>query len=205
MGRKRSGRRKARKKDDTQPHWKKTLFFIAILGIVIASAVVLYISVRAADEGGLVDDGNGPNTQDDDIPSDIPAFDFTVTDVDGNIFKLSAQTERLVIVDLMATWCRPCTAQVPNLEDAVAILGAANLQVISIDVDLKEGDAELRQYRDEHNITWPVSRDTAGLSDRYGVSSIPTLLLYDQDGHLLKKWVGTTDSGDIISECKKHM
>jgi thiol-disulfide isomerase/thioredoxin len=106
----------------------------------------------------------------------------------------------------MATWCGPCTQALPEIQNVVAVIGSDNIQVISLDVDTEREDEEiLGQYRDDHGITWPMAMDTPGLGDKYKVESIPTLILYDTEGNILKMWEGLRTSDEIIEGCEEFL
>ena len=76
----------------------------------------------------------------------------------------------LVLVDFFATWCGPCRMQSPVLETL-----PENIKVVKVDVD-------------EHEI----------LARRFGVMSIPTLILF-KDGKEINKNIGFTSKEVILS------
>lgn len=73
-----------------------------------------------------------------------------------------------VLVDFWATWCGPCRMQAPILEKLDEELGS-KVKVCKLDVD-----------------------DEPSIAGRYGVSSIPTLIAF-QDGKPISTKVGVTD------------
>lgn len=73
----------------------------------------------------------------------------------------------LVLVDFWATWCGPCRMQAPILEELDEKLGS-KVKVCKLDVD-----------------------DVPSVAERFGVSSIPTLIAF-RDGEVLNKRVGVT-------------
>ena len=78
-----------------------------------------------------------------------------------------------VLVDFNAVWCGPCRMLAPNLEDLDRLQYFPNLKILSVDVDRV-----------------PV------ISDRYGISSIPTLM-YFKEGKLLKSTLGYMTLDDL--------
>lgn len=70
-----------------------------------------------------------------------------------------------VLVDFWAVWCGPCKAIAPHLETLAGELGD-RVKIVKLDVD-----------------------SNPGISARYGVRSIPTLLLF-KDGEVIDKMVG---------------
>lgn len=80
-------------------------------------------------------------------------------------FDAAVETDRLVLVDLWATWCGPCRVIAPMLE-TLARDFAGDLKVVKVDVD--------------------VAQETAR---RFAATSIPTLLMM-QDGAVVDRIVG---------------
>ena len=78
-----------------------------------------------------------------------------------------------VLVDFNAVWCGPCRMLAPNLEDLDRLQYFPNLKILSVDVDKV-----------------PI------ISDRYGIESIPTLLLF-KNGKLYKSTVGYQTLEDL--------
>lgn len=85
--------------------------------------------------------------------------------------------EGTVLVDFWATWCGPCKMQAPILEQVDANLNGA-VTIGKVDVD-----------------------DNPELANRFGVSSIPTLVIL-KDGEVAEKRVGVTDAATLESLLK---
>lgn len=79
-----------------------------------------------------------------------------------------------VLVDLWAPWCGPCRVIAPGVEQAALAL-AGRLKVVKVNVD-----------------------QAPGLSARFGVQSIPTLLML-RDGHLIARQVGALPADRLLS------
>lgn len=80
----------------------------------------------------------------------------------------------LVLVDFFATWCGPCKMMHPVLEQVKATLGD-KIRIIKVDVD-------------KHN-------DNAG---RYGIQSVPTLMLF-RNGEILYRQSGAMSKSDLMA------
>lgn len=83
------------------------------------------------------------------------------------------RSQKPVLVDFWATWCGPCRMQAPVLEALAAELGE-ELTVGKVNVD-----------------------DAPDLASRYGVLSIPTLMLF-QNGEVIRKTVGFTPREELL-------
>ncbi len=85
-----------------------------------------------------------------------------------------------ILVDFWAEWCAPCKAIAPTLE-AIAREQVGNFAIAKLNVD-----------------------DYGDIAQRFGVMSIPTLLVFDQ-GELKKTLVGALGKGRLLEELKEFL
>ncbi|MCQ2053958.1 MAG: redoxin domain-containing protein [Fibrobacter sp.] len=96
---------------------------------------------------------------------------------------------KATLLDFWATWCGPCRKTLPILERIYGKLGGQGLEVIGIaDEDLSTLNAF---YERQHRSPYPLYRDaTQALWRRYGIRSVPTLMLLDGEGYIKGVWSG---------------
>ena len=96
---------------------------------------------------------------------------------------------KATLLDFWATWCGPCRKTLPILESIYAKLGSQGLEIIGIaDEDLNTLNAF---YERQHRSPYPLYRDaTKELWRRYGIRSVPTLMLLDSEGYIKGVWSG---------------
>lgn len=109
--------------------------------------------------------------------------DFTVTTFDGKTLTLSEvlKEKDMVLINIWASWCGPCAAEFPFLEEAYEQY-KDRVEVIAVSCESEDTDEVLQAYAAEKGMTFPVARDTAGLANAFGVSSIPTSIIVDRFG-----------------------
>ena len=112
-------------------------------------------------------------------------MDFTLTDVDGRTYKLSEllQENKLIILDFWYVSCNPCKQEFPYFEAALEAYGD---DIILLAVDPFYSAADIRQLRDEMDLSFPVFQDPLGLSGGFAVESYPTTVFIDSTGTIRK-------------------
>ena len=122
-----------------------------------------------------------------------PLPDLTFRDAKGHSLHLSAQSGQPLLVNLWATWCAPCIAELPQLDQLAASRGGT-LKVVTLSQDMGEGAdvaAFLAGKRITHLPPWLDPQSAAAAS--YGASTLPTTIYYDAKGRELWRWTGGND------------
>lgn len=116
-----------------------------------------------------------------------PAPDFTAKDLNGKDISLSSLKGKVVVIDFWASWCGPCRAVMPSIQEIHEKYGK-DVAVLAVDTwDTKE--ACLNFLKESSQYTMPVLLDPAAdkqgasiASTLYGVHGIPTTIIIDKDG-----------------------
>ncbi|MCK4763032.1 MAG: TlpA family protein disulfide reductase [Candidatus Aminicenantes bacterium] len=115
-----------------------------------------------------------------------PAKDFTIKLLDGKIFQMSQQKGKVILIDFWATWCPPCRAELPLLQEYYKKLHKKGFDIIGISLDSKE--EKLKEFLKEKKLPWRIAFSGLGWEDKtsglYGVISIPSYWLIDKKGNL---------------------
>ncbi|NLL77350.1 MAG: redoxin domain-containing protein [Clostridiales bacterium] len=134
-------------------------------------------------------DVNNSSADSADVDS-VAAPEFTLTDQYGNTHTLSDYKGKTVFLNFWATWCPPCRAEMPEIQEIYGEYGenAGDVIVLGIaspDVG-REGSAEdIAAFLEENNYTYPVAMDTGGeMASAYGINAYPTTFMIDKDGNV---------------------
>ena len=104
---------------------------------------------------------------------------------DGAAVPLEAFADKLVVLNFWATWCTPCTTEMPTLEGLWREYGGRGLVVIGVSVDRGAPRAVLEPYIRHHGLTFPILLDpdsrTAGA---WRVTGIPATFVVRPGGEV---------------------
>ncbi|MGZ3440536.1 MAG: TlpA disulfide reductase family protein, partial [Polyangia bacterium] len=93
------------------------------------------------------------------VVSGAQASDFTLRDLDGKQIHLSDYGGKVVLLDFWATWCVPCAAELPQLEELYQKRSGDGLVVLGIAMDGPESVAQVVPFARRYNLTFPTLLD----------------------------------------------
>jgi cytochrome c biogenesis protein CcmG/thiol:disulfide interchange protein DsbE len=99
--------------------------------------------------------------------------------------ELDALVEgEVAVIDLWATWCEPCRESIPK----IVRLADAYDDLVVVGIHVGEGVEGAERFAVEANIHYPLYSDPEfAFSDRIGSRSVPTLLVVDQAGRIVRR------------------
>jgi len=113
--------------------------------------------------------------------ADKPVPRLELTDLDGKRWSLAALRGQVVVLNFWATWCEPCRAEMPSLQQLAAQHQAQGLQVMA--VNFKEGEAAVQKFLNATGLDLPVLYDREGAAAKaFGVRIFPSTVGIDRQG-----------------------
>lgn len=114
-----------------------------------------------------------------------PAIDFTYADKEGNEVSLSTFKGSLVYVDVWATWCGPCKAEIPALKTLEHDYHNNNITFLSVSVDTdKEAWVNMLADKQLGGVQLWANGWTE-ITNSYAINGIPRFMLFDTDGNVI--------------------
>jgi peroxiredoxin len=151
---------------------------IALLGVAIVQAMDKKAepenaSQEAANMGGLKVGAKAP--------------DFELKTLAGDTVKLSDLKGKKVMLNFWATWCPPCKAEMPAMEEFHKEAGD-EVVILAVNID---PHLDVKAFVDENGITFPIPLDAEDkVNETYQVLSIPTTYFIDTKGNIGNKYIG---------------
>lgn len=121
------------------------------------------------------------------------APDFELTTLDGETVRLSDYKGKKIILNLWATWCPPCRAEMPDMQNYYEEQAEAeNVEILAVNLTTEDrGMDKINAFVEEFGLTFPIPMDTEGdVGDVYQAATIPTSYMIDTEGRVQNKIVG---------------
>jgi len=117
------------------------------------------------------------------------APDFALETLDGQTIRLSDLRGQAVLINFWATWCPPCRAEMPAIQQVYDRYRDRGFTVLA--VNLQEGDPQVASFAARLDLTLPILMDRSGdVFARYRGRALPSTFFVDRAGIIQNVTVG---------------
>jgi cytochrome c biogenesis protein CcmG, thiol:disulfide interchange protein DsbE len=108
---------------------------------------------------------------------------FTLDSLSGDLITLSDLRGKVVVLNLWASWCPPCRAEMPALNAVYERFRDQGLVVLGVNTTYQDDEAGARAAIRDWGLTFPIVFDRDGATGRqYRVQAMPTTFFIGHDG-----------------------
>jgi cytochrome c biogenesis protein CcmG/thiol:disulfide interchange protein DsbE len=160
----------------SQRQWNMVLVTVLVAGS-------LFIAATRVQPGS---GANSPAAQTDVLPEPAPlpnhpAPDLALPQLDGTPRTLRDLRGQVVLINVWATWCPPCRAEMPAIQQAYTAYRDRGFIVLA--VNQREDATAIRPFLEQHGLTFPILMDSDGqASATYQASALPSSFFVDRRG-----------------------
>ncbi|MCB0333870.1 MAG: TlpA family protein disulfide reductase [Bdellovibrionales bacterium] len=102
---------------------------------------------------------------------------------DSQVHHLSDFRGKFVVLNFLASWCFPCSQEMPALERLHKKISSLGGTVVAVGVD--DNLKGLQEFQKKHEVSFPFLVDSKGLSTKkYRLSGFPETFILTKDGRL---------------------
>ncbi len=128
--------------------------------------------------------------------AEVAKADFTLKDLEGKEWTLSALKGKVVLVNFWATWCQPCRKEMPDLETLSKRYASKGLVVLSIS---DEEQSKVTPWIKEHNITYPILLDPGRkANEAFHIEGIPQSFVFNREGKIVAQSIDMRTLGQFV-------
>ncbi len=173
---------------------KKIIKELKSWGVVLAIFLTLYFTGLHTDVAafaqrmilytGLL----SPNTELEEPFDERVNYNFNLKDLQGNVVSFSEFKDKVVFVNLWASWCPPCIAEMPSIQSLYDKVDQNDVVFVMISLD--KDPERAKKFIEKRDFSFPVYTATGALPRAFRPGSIPTTLVLSKDGKIVSKKVG---------------
>lgn len=127
-----------------------------------------------------------------DWPGGVSTPALAADDPSGRHWQLSDFRGRVLVLNFWASWCEPCRAEMPALQQLPSVFGADRLALVG--VNFRESPQSIARFAATAGLTLPLLLDPLGeVARAWGVRVFPTTVLIDRSGRARQRIRGEVD------------
>ncbi|HNB40682.1 MAG TPA: TlpA disulfide reductase family protein [Anaerolineales bacterium] len=156
--------------------------------------IILYILLLIAGASWIVISGQPTGTTT--VAAAAPqagftAPDFTLKTAEGETYTLSELKGQAVLINVWATWCPPCKAEMPAIEKMYNEYKGQGFNVLAINSTFQDDPLQIKPFTEEYSLTFPILLDeTSDISRDYQVRSLPSSYFVNRYGIITEVVIG---------------
>jgi thiol-disulfide isomerase/thioredoxin len=161
-----------------------------LIGASLLLLVVIFSGVYMKEKDNKRAAGEADPSEAYTLPAEVMQTSFK--SVDGESRKLADYSGKVLVVDLWATWCRPCRQEIPHLIEMANEYRDKGVEVIGLTTEDPESDAQMvkdfsQQFKINYLVGWaePISEQLMN-----GRDGIPQTIIIGRDGKVKRHFVG---------------
>jgi peroxiredoxin len=127
-----------------------------------------------------------------DVNSGSNAPDFRAKVLNEAKYKTLADYKgQVVLLNIWATWCPPCRAELPSLEALYKEYGGKGLKLVAISIDETVSEDSIRKFANNFGLTFEILHDPTGnIEAKYQTTGYPMTFIIGPEGTIRRKWLG---------------
>ncbi|HNP06865.1 MAG TPA: TlpA disulfide reductase family protein [Cyclobacteriaceae bacterium] len=169
--------------------WAGTVLIVATLYFTGLLSSISFLAQSAVLKTGLM------NASAEMVEEDINFnYDFQIKDLNGNRLDFAQFKNKVVFLNLWATWCGPCRAEMPTIQKLYEKMeDDPNVVFVMLSIDKDKDLPKVIKYLKDKDYTFNGYMPSGYLTEQLNVRSIPTTFVISKEGKIITKEVGTTN------------
>lgn len=190
----------------------KKIVGLLIVGCLVAIATISFVKKNIDETEAFAGEQMGTdmasNPANEGIGKGDQAPNFTLATLDGKEVTLADYQGKKVVLNFWATWCPPCKAEMPHMQNYYEDMAEKeNVEILAVNLTSADvGIDKVEAFKEDYGLSFPIPLDEEGkIGDKYQAITIPTTYIIDTTGTIQNKIVGPMDEQmltDFVKELK---
>ena len=123
-------------------------------------------------------------------------LDYSMTTTAGKLMTDETNRGKVVLIDFWATWCGPCKAASPFMQELHKKYQRQGLVVVGANTWEQGVDSKTAatKYAKDHKYEYTMTTNNDKYAEQWGITGIPTFILVDENGVVKNVFVGFAES-----------
>jgi len=176
----------------------RTLVISALSIVALAATVYMFVVARSP----MRLEAPGVPLKQSLMGKQVPPF--SVTDVSGKTFSVPAKGTKITVVNLWATWCKPCVHEMPRFQNEIANRFTSDVLILAIaGGELPE---TIQKFNAGRGLTFPLVADRGrSVTNLFPRGGIPITYVLDQRGVVIHEAAGAAAFDSIAPAIEKAL
>ncbi|APY00599.1 thiol-disulfide isomerase/thioredoxin [Lacinutrix venerupis] len=155
----------------------KNIFFLILIALLIIPQTRQQIQIALHTMIAKIN----PSLEKEDAVAKISSYNWKLKDLEGNSVDLNQVKGKVVFVNMWATWCPPCIAEMPSIQklyndykDKIEFVLVSN-----------EKQATIKSFLEKKNYNFNTFIPQTQIPQTFNVKSIPRTFLIDKEGNII--------------------
>ncbi|GGK78845.1 TlpA family protein disulfide reductase [Rufibacter glacialis] len=117
---------------------------------------------------------------------------FHMRDLEGKVVAFESLKGKVIFLNIWATWCPPCIAEMPNIQRLYEKVGSDKIAFVMLSVDQK-GIDKVKKFITRKGYTFPVYMPASQLPEEFSSPAIPTTYIISPAGQIVAQQKGMAE------------
>ena len=191
---------------------KKKIIALMVIAALVAIVTISFVRDNIDEQEAFAGEQMGTdlakNPANEGLGQGNAAPNFTLTTLEGEEVTLADYKGKKVVLNLWATWCAPCKAEMPHMQNYYEDMAEKeNVEILAVNLTNQDvGLDKVKAFQEDYALSFPILLDEEGVvEEMYQAITIPTTYMIDTTGTIQNKIVGPMDEQmltDYVSNLK---
>ena len=117
---------------------------------------------------------------------------FKMISLDGKAVSFESLKGKVIFMNMWATWCPPCIAEMPNIQKLYEKVGSDKIAFVMLSLD-EDGMDKVKKFIGKKGFTFPVYMPASPLPQEFYSNAIPTTFIISPQGKIVAKQEGLAE------------